>query len=202
MPITAATLAASAALKHEDMLASLATGRRRCPRCCDPGETLPLEAFGRSRSAPSGYHGLCRSCKNADQRDREASRRREAAAGREHPGLARAAQIRAEAERLRREDEADRARAEALALWRRGRGPHPDLDFRARLSEVQAARPPLPNPRDSAGRRDSAVTGSYWGELERLTRTATTPDRWSADGRVMRASASALSPGETRANVT
>lgn len=104
----------------------LATGQKRCPQCCAPGETLPLTAFARARRAPSGFHGWCKACNNASakrkrqtpaERARQAELARRDAAEAERPAL-RTVRL------LREQIEADRAEAEALALWRRGKGPN------------------------------------------------------------------------------
>jgi hypothetical protein len=63
--ITGATRA-----KHVAMLARVAAGRKHCPRCCPPGETLPLGAFGVGRGQPDGHAGWCKQCKAADERQR------------------------------------------------------------------------------------------------------------------------------------
>lgn len=119
--------AAAAAEKRARMLAQLATGAKRCPKCCAAGEVLPLTAFARSRSAPGGYAGWCKSCNNAAakrkrqtpaERARQAELARRDAAEEANPAL-RAVRL------VRERIEADRARDEALALWRRGQGPRP-----------------------------------------------------------------------------
>lgn len=131
-------IAAAAAAKHARMLAELATGRKRCPRCCEPGQTLPLAEFGRQKHAPSGLHGWCRACVAADKRAK-AKRNREAAAAAALERLRQGEQSRRDAAeaanpayravRLMRERiERERAEAEALARWRRGLGPRPPIE--------------------------------------------------------------------------
>jgi uncharacterized protein (DUF983 family) len=61
-----AAIAAAARLKHENMLKSLATGKRRCPKC---GLTKTLDEFNKSKSQPSGLHGWCRACNRENRGD-------------------------------------------------------------------------------------------------------------------------------------
>ena len=50
--------------------------RKRCPRCCAPGEDLPVEAFNQNRSQGSGYGSYCRICE-AEAKKEYGDRRRE-----------------------------------------------------------------------------------------------------------------------------
>ncbi len=58
--------------------------RKRCPKCCAPGETLPVSAFNRSASRGDGLDGHCRDCVHDRQtkmydRDKANNRERHAA---------------------------------------------------------------------------------------------------------------------------
>jgi hypothetical protein len=44
--------------------------RKRCPRCCPPGETLPASAFGRNASRGDRLRPYCRACEATERRDR------------------------------------------------------------------------------------------------------------------------------------
>jgi hypothetical protein len=57
----------AAELKHQQMLARLATGKRTCPRC---SQCKPLTDYGPAPSTASGFGGWCRSCVAEDARER------------------------------------------------------------------------------------------------------------------------------------
>ncbi len=67
-----AAIAAAARLKTETMLKSLATGKRRCPRC---GLAKTLAEFNKSKSQPSGLHGWRRACNRVNHREWERRKR-------------------------------------------------------------------------------------------------------------------------------
>jgi hypothetical protein len=91
-----AALAAACAARHEAMLESLTTGKRRCPEC---RLTLPLDGFAKNRSEPSGLSSWCRSCLALAGRRRYHERKRERQRVLAHMKMMRAASVAAIAAR-------------------------------------------------------------------------------------------------------
>jgi WhiB family redox-sensing transcriptional regulator len=52
----------------------LASGFKRCCRCCDEDEVLPLSAFGKATRRADGLTAWCQKCTNDYQRERHALR--------------------------------------------------------------------------------------------------------------------------------
>jgi hypothetical protein len=112
---------ASAETRRARMLERLETGRQRCPRCCGPDEDLPLDAFGKDATAPTGLHSYCLRCKAAEQRPRNAARNQRLKREREEAeadalAVAAAEEQRIAAARQQRLEKARRAEAERSAL--------------------------------------------------------------------------------------
>jgi hypothetical protein len=64
MSQTTAAIEASAQARRDRVAARVATGVKHCPKCCAPGQTLPLSAFYVIPSMPGrdGHSAYCRSC--------------------------------------------------------------------------------------------------------------------------------------------
>jgi hypothetical protein len=72
-----AAIAAAAALKHQEMVERIATGKQVCPHC---RRLLPLETgFTRAPSNASGWASWCRECVTAQQRERRRTEYRKCA---------------------------------------------------------------------------------------------------------------------------
>lgn len=46
---------------------------KHCPRCCEPGETIPAARFGPNKATKTGLKGWCRDCSGARHNERYAA---------------------------------------------------------------------------------------------------------------------------------
>lgn len=164
----------------------------RCARC---ERTLPATAFTPDKRSQSGLQSWCRSCVNSYQRQRRTyppcpgcGQRRPPA---ERCGTCQDAALQPtgklaaqRAARIRATVEGWQARDEALHLWLRRQGEHPDEEVRLRLAEVVSARIETAAALDRAPGRPS--------DVPRGTGTQSHPPR--ADRRPTAASRSTLEP--------